>query len=72
QLDSVDKDLRLILSNERIRSIVDLVPDEWLAGDEAFQSTAEHREMYVQFLETRLAHSENFIKEAQHAGKSLI
>ena len=72
QLDAVDKDLRLILTNDRIRSIVDLIPGEWLAGDDSFQSTGEHRRMYVQFLETRLAHSENFVKEAQHAASTLI
>jgi hypothetical protein len=72
QLDAVDKDLRLILTNDRIRSIVDLVPDEWLSGDESFRSTGEHRQMYVQFLETRLAHSANFVKEAQHAASTII
>lgn len=72
QLDAVDTDLRQVLTHERIRSIVDLVPDEWLTGDDSFQSTDEHRQMYVQFLETRLAHSENFVKEAQHAANTRI
>ena len=72
QLEAVDKDLRSILTNDRIRSIVDLVPAEWLEADESFRSTEEHRQMYAQFLETRLAHSENFIKEAQYAASTLI
>jgi hypothetical protein len=72
ELEAADASLRSILTNERIRGIVDLIPDEWLAVDTNFQSTEEHRNMYAQFLETRLANSEIFVKEAQHAADALI
>jgi hypothetical protein len=72
QLEFEDIAFRSILTNDRIREIVSLIPDEWLVGDNTFQSTGEHRQMYVQFLETRLANSTIFVKEAQHAANALI
>jgi hypothetical protein len=32
----------------------------------------EHRQVYIQFLETRLANSQIFVKEAQNARQALI
>lgn len=72
RLQLVNEMFRSTLTNNLVRSVVDLVPDEWLADDTSFKSTAEHREMYVQFLETRIANSAIFVKEAQHAANSLI
>ena len=72
QLDIVDTEMHSVLNDEKIRSVVDLIPEEWLATDKTFGSVAEHREVYFQFLSTRLAHSAIFLKEAQHAAKILI
>jgi len=72
ELEPVDAECRAILTEDRIRSIVDLVPDQWLGDESSFNSTAEHREAYVQFLLTRIAHSAIFVKEAQHAAETLI
>jgi hypothetical protein len=73
ELDEVNTQFRTILTPDRIRSIVDLIPDEWLtdgAADTA--SPSERRQVYTQFLSSRIAASEIFVKEAQHARKSLI
>ncbi|MEP7108788.1 MAG: HipA family kinase [Ferruginibacter sp.] len=72
ELERVDAEFHSLLTNERIRSIVELIPDEWLVSDPSFESTGQQRQAYVQFLEARLVHSEIFLKEAQYAGKSLI
>ena len=72
ELNEVDANFRFLLNQEVIRSIVDQVPAEWLEKDAAFPTTDAHRRAYVQFLETRLAHSEIFLKEAQYAAQSLI
>jgi hypothetical protein len=72
ELEAVDTTFHAILTNGKIQAIVNLIPDDWLVGDTNFQSTAEHREMYIQFLETRLANSNIFVKEAQHAANALI
>jgi len=72
EVEAVDIAFKSVLSGERIRSIVSLIPDEWLMVDAPFASVNEHRQAYVQFLETRLSHTEVFIKEAQHAQQALI
>ena len=70
QLMAVDADFKTKLTPSNIRSIVSLIPDEWLVthGEEPEAS----REVYYRFLVNRLQHSEIFLKEAQHARQSLI
>ncbi len=72
RLEEVDAVFQPLLSNELIRSIVYSIPEEWLAADTSLQSVEEHRQVYIQFLETRITHSYIFVKEAQHAAKSTI
>jgi hypothetical protein len=72
QLDVVDIAFRSVLTNEHIRNIVNLIPEEWLAADTFFATAALHRQAYIEFLETRLANTAVFIKEAQHAATTLI
>lgn len=72
ELDTVDKEFRRILSQEIIHNIISLIPDEWLGNEPAFKSVSEHRDAYVQYLETRLNNSEIFVKEAKHARESII
>jgi hypothetical protein len=72
QLDAVDTEFRSLFSTERIRSIVSLIPEAWLAGNSPFASVEEHRQAYVRFLETRLAHTDIFIKEAKDAREALV
>lgn len=72
ELAAVDTELRSILTPERIRAIVALIPDEWLTDTSSVESADEGRHTYVRFLETRLAAVENFIGEAQYARKALV
>jgi len=67
ELTTVDPGFRSILTLDRIRDIVALVPDHWLLVDAPFKSVSEHRNAYVRFLELRIANSAIFLKEAQHA-----
>lgn len=60
-----------LLTSQRLREIVSLIPDEWLT-DSAFASPELNREAYVQFLETRIANADFFVNEAQHARAALI
>ncbi len=71
-LDEVDEEFRAVLTAERFRAIVNLIPDEWLTDDSQNGSPAERRDVYTRFLTTRLAASALFIKEAQHARAILI
>ncbi|GAA0553277.1 HipA family kinase [Chitinophaga japonensis] len=72
ELEAVDAAFRAILTEERIRAIVALVPDEWLNDPSLAGGPEERREVYVQFLLTRIASSAIFIKAAQHAREILI
>jgi hypothetical protein len=71
-LEAVDAAFRDILTNEKIQAIVSVIPDEWLTEDPEITSAHEGRKAYVSFLETRVASSEIFVKEAQHAREALI
>lgn len=72
QLEEVDSAFKNILTPEVIRSITDLIPDEWLPDDNRSLTAADIREVYYQFLTIRLAHSETFVKEAQHAREARV
>ena len=72
ELAEVDIEFRKILTTERIESIVALIPGEWLNGESPFNSAAEYRQAYVQFLINRVAASAIFVKAAQHAREALI
>ena len=69
-LDSVDTTFPTILSSDKLRSIVELVPDDWLMSENG--SPDQQREIYYQYLITRLSLSPKFVNEAKHARQSLI
>lgn len=71
-LDEVDTAYKTLLTEEKIRAIAGLLPDEWLQWEGLEQSPEEVREVYVQFLLLRLQNSDIFIKQAQHARQALI
>jgi hypothetical protein len=72
ELSRVDDEFRSILNPERIRSIVALIPKEWLVEEPSQEVGEERRQVYNQFLETRLINSDIFVKEAKHAREALI
>ncbi|MGB4397948.1 MAG: HipA family kinase [Daejeonella sp.] len=72
ELEVVDADFSKLLSSEHIRSIVALIPDEWLNDENTFKTKQEYRDAYAVFLETRIANSKIFVNEAQNARKALI
>jgi hypothetical protein len=72
ELELVNEEFSAMLPTDLIQRIVALVPEEWLLTEPAFESAAAHRAAYVEFLETRIANSEIFVKEAQHARTTLI
>jgi len=71
ELETADTELKAILSPEMITSIVNLIPDDWLTS-EWEESPDEVRAVYAQFLNTRIASSQIFVNEAQHAREILI
>ena len=69
-LAKADEEFCTVLTNELLRSIVAVIPDEWLTFGET--PIAENRAVYERFLINRAAHSRNFVNEAQHAREALI
>ena len=69
---AVDAEFRQLLTVERIQSVIQLIPDEWLTDASSDQSADERRDVYARFLETRLANSENFVNAAEDARKALV
>ncbi len=71
ELTAVDEAFRAILTPERIRTILSLIPDDWIQTD-AYPRPGEVRSVYEAFLLNRLMHSSIFLNEAQHARQTLI
>lgn len=71
-LEEVDTEYKAILTEDKLRAIVALLPEDWLHFEGSDQTPDEIREIYAQFLITRLANSAIFLKQAQDARKALI
>lgn len=71
-LTETDIAFKKILKPVLLREIVSLIPESWLQWEDVHASAEELRTVYLQFLLTRLNHSEIFIKEAQNAREKLI
>jgi hypothetical protein len=72
ELDKADAELRMLLTPEKIKAIVDAIPDTWLYDKDCNETPGEKREVYFNFIINRIAHSALFVNEANHARKSLI
>jgi hypothetical protein len=72
ELNSVDMEFKEILTPDKIEEIVNLLPDDWLHWGGTEETPADIRQVYINFLNERIKHSEIFIKEAQHARKTLL
>ncbi|MCW3105226.1 MAG: aminotransferase class [Bacteroidetes bacterium] len=63
-LNEVNAEFKFLLTEEKLRAIVSLIPDEWLHWDDTDERPEEIREVYLQFLITRLRYADSFTKEA--------
>ncbi|MCO6149140.1 HipA family kinase [Flavobacterium sp. NRK1] len=71
-IEETDTEYKALLTEDKIRAIVNLIPDEWLYWEELDKSPEEIKEVYFSFLTTRLKNSELFVKQASDARKALI
>lgn len=72
EIEKADKDLTALLTIDKLRSIVESVPEVWLNATDNKETASEKREVYVNFLTNRIKHSTIFVNEANHARQSLI
>ena len=70
KLEDADEKYQKVLTSAKLKYITDAIPDEWLSAEG--QPAAEARDMYLRFLQIRLAASKIFIKEAENARAALV
>ncbi|KAF2517844.1 HipA family kinase [Flavobacterium foetidum] len=66
-LKEVDAEFKAILTPEILEEIVSTIPLDWLQWEDADETPEELRNVYLQFLKTRLENSEIFVNQAQNA-----
>jgi hypothetical protein len=69
-LAEVDARMASELTAEKLSSIVQLIPDSWLAEDPGFASKAAQREAYLDYFARRMQFSDLFVQEAIRARSS--
>lgn len=67
ELEAADRFAKEVLSEDYFRAMVDTIPEDWLQWEDTEMNADEIREVYFNFLKMRWAHSDLFLKEAQHA-----
>ena len=66
-LKEVDTEFKALLTNEKLKEIVNTIPEEWLVWEDTDETPEALRNVYLQFLQTRLNNSEIFVNQAQNA-----
>ncbi|OXA76035.1 hypothetical protein SAMN05444397_101480 [Flavobacterium aquidurense] len=66
-LQEVDAEFKALLTNEILEEVVNTIPEEWLVWEDTDETPEALRNVYLQFLQTRLNNSEIFVNQAQNA-----
>jgi HipA-like protein len=71
-LDATDAEFKKILTDEVLKSTTDLIPETWLHWEDTDDTPEQIRNTYFRFLQTRLAHSNIFVKQARDARETAV
>jgi hypothetical protein len=66
-LEHADETLTKAISDNVIKTVVELIPDDWLQDKSPFSTPAENRHAYIEYLTKRLAAPRRFVEEAIRA-----
>ena len=66
-IETADQAMTALITEEVIKGVVGLVPDEWLDDSSRFSSPAENKQAYIEYLTRRLAEPRPFVEEAIRA-----
>ncbi|WP_029269341.1 HipA family kinase [Flavobacterium sp. KJJ] len=66
-LKEVDAAFKALLTEQILEEIVNTIPQEWLEWEDTDETPEALRNVYLQFLKTRLNNSEIFVNQAQNA-----
>ncbi len=72
ELEAIVEEFCATLTPKLIQDVVNLIPDEWLSDYSVADSPEERRQVYAQFIETRVKMIDFVIKEIENARKSTI
>ncbi len=72
QVEEVDRAYRSLFTEENIRNVLDLIPDEWLLDESRELDAEAARAIYLSFLLGRIAHADNFIKQIEDERKNRL
>ena len=63
-IEAADETMTKSITEDVIRGVVELVPDDWIRDNSPFSSPAETKQAYVDYLTRRLEAPRNFVEEA--------
>ncbi|HEU4932599.1 MAG TPA: HipA family kinase, partial [Pyrinomonadaceae bacterium] len=66
-IDAADQAMTEVISEDVIKGVVDLVPEDWMTDNSLFSTTAENKQAYVDYLTRRLDAPRTFVEEAIRA-----
>ena len=66
-IEAADQAMTALITGDVIKEVVDLVPDDWMKENSPFNTMAENRKAYVEYLTRRLDEPRNFVEEAIRA-----
>lgn len=72
ELDKADEELKKLLTMDKVKEIVNLIPNDWINWLEKGETIEDVKNVYISFFEKRLANSAIFVKEAQNARKTYL
>lgn len=72
ELDEVNERFKAILTDDILREIVELIPEDWLHWNDTDLTPTEIKDVYFQFLILRRDNSDNFLNEAKNARAKVI
>lgn len=70
-IEAANAAMTALITEDLIKSTVDLVPDDWMNDNATFSTPAENRQAYVDYLTRRLEEPRNFVEEAIRAGEAI-
>ena len=71
-VEQIDQQYKKEFTRERIEEIIQAIPSQWLEDIDESVSADQARAVYLTFLTERLAQSEIFIRQVDHARENLI
>ncbi len=66
-IEAADKAMASLITEDVIKGVVDLIPDDWMTDYSPFNTIAENRQAYVEYLTRRLDDPRPFVEEAIRA-----